>query len=243
MPTSPAPLLLIPGLLCDDATWQPQCEALAGTATCVVARHGLANSITQMARQALAAMPAGRFAVAGHSMGGRVALELTRLAPERVSHLALLDTGYQPLADGAAGEAERAQRHELLAIARTQGMRAMGERWASGMVHPDRLGTPLFEQVLRMIERATPETFAAQIEALLGRPDATPQLAGIRVPTLVLCGREDAWSPPARHEALHALIPLSRLVVIPDCGHMSTMEQPEAVSTALRALLENPDKE
>ena len=234
---SAPPLLLIPGLLCDAATWQPQVEALGGVADCVIARHGLADSITAMAHQALAAMPPGPFAVAGHSMGGRVALEIMRMAPARVTRLALLDTGYQALADGPPGQAERAQRQALLEMARTQGMRAMGTRWARGMVHADRLAGPLFEEILQMIERATPEVFAAQIEALLARPDTTALLPAIRVPTLLLCGREDAWSPLARHEAMQALIPGATLAVIEHCGHMSTMEQPEAVSDALTAWL------
>ncbi|MBN9410706.1 MAG: alpha/beta hydrolase [Burkholderiales bacterium] len=227
----PTPLLLIPGLLCDDVVWQPQIAALAGIADCTVARNGATDSITRMAEQALALMPPGPFAVAGHSMGGRVALEIVRLAPERVSRLALLDTGYQAIAPGLPGQGERNGRMQLLEVARTQGMRAMGERWARGMVHPDVVGTPLFEAVLDMLERATPDLFEAQIHALLGRPDATPLLPHIRVPTLVLCGREDGWSPLARHETMRDLIgDVARLAVVEHCGHMSTMEQPGVVS-------------
>jgi pimeloyl-ACP methyl ester carboxylesterase len=108
----------------------------------------------------------------------------------------------------------------------------MAREWAQGMVHPSRLGTPLFEAVLDMFERSSVEAFAAQIEALLARRDAGPLLPRIGVPTLLLCGREDGWSPPARHEYMHAHIPGSRLLVYE--GHMSTMEQPEAVNAALR---------
>jgi len=183
----------------------------------------------------LAEAPTERFSVAGHSMGGRVALELMRLAPLRVERLALLDTGTHPLPAGEAGARERAGRMALLELARTQGMRAMGRQWARGMVHPSRLDTPLFESILDMIERSNPDQFAAQINALLTRPDAASLLPTIQCPTLVLCGREDAWSPPAQHEAMQAAIPNASLNIIEHCGHMCTMEQPQALNDALAA--------
>lgn len=230
-------LLLVPGLLCDDAVWEPQHAAISAVAEVVVARHGSADSLGEMARRALDNAPA-RFALAGHSMGGRVALEILALAPERVTRLALLDTGYEGLAPGADGERERAGRLRLLDIARAQGMRAMGADWARGMVHPDRLGdAALMDAILDMIARATPEIFAAQIRALLARPDRTALLERIDVPTLVLCGHDDAWSPLDRHRALAERIPRSVLVDIPASGHMCTMERPEEVSAALLAWL------
>jgi pimeloyl-ACP methyl ester carboxylesterase len=177
-------------------------------------------------------------------MGGRVALEVLRLAPERVERLALLDTGFQPIASGADGERERSQRFALLAQARTHGMRAMGEQWAAGMVHPARLENRLrgevFEQVLEMIERSTPAVFAAQINALLARPDATPVLVGIAVPTLLLCGRQDAWSPLARHVEMAELIPNARLAVVEESGHMAPMERPAEVTRHLAGWLNAP---
>ncbi|MBL0420091.1 alpha/beta hydrolase [Ramlibacter sp. AW1] len=229
-------LVMLPGLLCDDAVWAPQQQALAG-APCFIPDYGLASSITQMARLVLEQAPAERFALAGHSMGGRVALEMARLAPARIQRIALLDTGYEARQPGDAGDAEQRKRLALLEIARTRGMREMAREWAVGMVHPDRLDTPVFEAVLDMVARKTPEVFAAQIEALLHRPDATPVLQGLRCPTLLACGRQDAWSPLQRHEEMQALVPGSRLVVIENSGHMSTMEQPEAVSAALREWL------
>jgi pimeloyl-ACP methyl ester carboxylesterase len=225
-------VLLLPGLMCDAAVWTAQCEALS-FADCVVPSYGELSSITGMARHVLEIAPAQRFSLAGHSMGGRVALEVVRLAPERVERLALLDTGMDPLAEGSAGEQERAKRMALLQLARKQGMREMGRVWARGMVHPSRLDSPLFEQILDMIERQTPAIFEAQIKALLGRPDAREVLRGLRCHTLLACGRDDAWSPLSRHEQMHAMVPASRLVVIEDSGHMSTMEQPHAVSRAL----------
>lgn len=233
-------LMLLPGLNCDAAVWAPQVAALKSQANCLIPAWGLRDSLTAMAEQVLAEAPSERFAVAGHSMGGRVALEVLRLAPQRVERLALLSTGTHPLAAGEAGEKEKAGRMALLKIAQAQGMRAMAKEWAKGMVHPDRLGTPLFEQVLDMFERGSAAQYAAQIKALLNRPDAAPLLPTIQCPTLVLTGREDGWSGPAQHEAMAAAIPGAQLVIVEHSGHMCTLEQPQAVSAALAAWLQRP---
>lgn len=224
-------LMLLPGLMCDAAVWAHQVAALP--ARSVVPAWGLRDSLSDMALQVLQEAPTECFALAGHSMGGRVALEVMRLAPQRVERLALLDTGTHPLAPGEAGEKERAGRMSLLTLARSRGMRALGEQWARGMVHPDQLDTPLFESVLDMLERSNPDQFSAQIKALLARPDAAPLLTGIECPTLVLCGRDDAWSPPPQHQAMHAAIAGSSLCLVDHCGHMSTMERPAEVSAAM----------
>jgi pimeloyl-ACP methyl ester carboxylesterase len=230
-------LLLLPGLLCDDAVWRDQIASLSDY-RCRVPDYGLANSIEAMAAAVLEEAPP-QFALAGHSMGGRVALEVYRQAPERVSQLILLDTGYAARAAGEAGENEKSGRLALLQRAREAGMRAMGQTWLAGMVHPSRLDdTGLVNDILAMIERKTPEIFAAQIEALLHRPDATPLLRSISCPTLLLCGREDSWSPLSRHEEMAHLIPGSRLEVIESSGHMSTMERPQAVTRAIHDWLE-----
>ena len=228
-------LLLLPGLLCDDTVWTHQRSALSAIADTVVPDYRSLDSISAMAEKVLCEAPAQTFALAGHSMGGRVALEVVRKAPSRVTRLALLDTGFEPLASGDAGAQERIKRMQLLDIAKTQGMRAMGQQWAPGMVHPDRVSTPVFEDILAMIERRTPAEFEAQINALLGRPDAGPVLSSLACPTLLLCGRQDAWSPYARHKVMHHMIPVpwSSLSAVEDCGHMSTMERPDTVSALL----------
>lgn len=227
-------VVMLPGLLCDEAVWQEQVKALA-FANCIVPSFGELSSIVDMARHVLRSVPEPRFSLVGHSMGGRVALEIARLAPERLDRIALLDSGMDPIASGDSGRREREQRASLLSLAGRHGMRRMGLQWARGMVHPSRLDSPLFEDILRMIERQTPAIFAAQIEALLGRPDARAVLTSLVCPTLIACGRQDGWSPLSRHEQMHALCPHSELVVIEDSGHMSTMEQPAAVSKALAA--------
>ena len=229
------PIVFLPGLVCDAAVWAPQLAALGRTAT--VVHYGCANTLAGMARIALAAAPPGRFALAGHSMGGRVAFEMLRLASERIERVALLDTGCAPLPAGEAGERERVFRMGLLATARRDGMRVMAAEWARGMVHASRIGGPVFEAVLEMFERRDAETFEAQLQALLARPDATPLLPTIGCPALLLTGAQDDWSPPAAHRAMHESVPGSRLVVVPDCGHMSTIEAPAAVNSALAAWL------
>jgi pimeloyl-ACP methyl ester carboxylesterase len=229
-------LMLLPGLMCDATVWAAQVQALP--ARCIVPVWGLRDSLTAMAQQVLDEAPTERFSVAGHSMGGRVALELMRLAPQRIERLALLDTGTHPLSAGEAGEKERAGRMALLQIAQAQGMRAMGSQWARAMVHPSLLDTPLFESILDMLERSSPAQFAAQIKALLTRRDAALQLSTIACPTLVLCGREDNWSPPAQHEVMQAAIAGASLHIIEHCGHMCTMEQPLVLNAALDTWLE-----
>jgi pimeloyl-ACP methyl ester carboxylesterase len=231
-------LLLLPGLVCDRAVWDSQIGALSSRHECLVADYGAADSITAMAQAALSVAPEV-FSVAGHSMGGRVALEIVRAAPQRVIRLALLDTGYQACAGGMVGAEETRQRQRLLDIATTEGMRAMGREWVRGMVHPERLqDAELIGRILDMIERKTPAIFAAQIRALLGRPSAEGLLGAIARPTLIACGREDAWSPLARHQEMAARIAGASLAVIERAGHMSTMEQPAAVSAALARWLE-----
>ena len=227
------PVLLLPGLVCDAGVWAHACQALSARTEVRIADHGHLDSLGAMAEKVLREAPA-RFALAGHSMGGRVALEVMRRAPQRVAALALLDTGISKLAPGDAGEREAAGRYELLEIAKSQGMAKMATRWVQGMVWEARLSDEaLIASVVEMMARSNADIFAAQIRALLARPDAAPLLAGIRCPTLVLCGENDSWAPADRHRDMAARIPDARLILVPECGHMSTMERPEAITQAL----------
>ena len=231
-------LVLVPGLLCDAMVWADQARGLSDLAEIHVAENGPHESIGAMADAIVAEAPE-RFAIAGHSMGGRVALEVIRRVPERVTGLALLDTGYEPLAGAEQGEKEAETRRRMVQKAHELGMRALGIAWVQGMVLSSRLtDRTLVPPIIEMIERRSAEYYAAQTRALLSRPDATDVLAGIRCPTLVLCGREDGWSPLERHRRLASLIPGSRLAVIEHCGHMSTMERPAAVTAELRRWFE-----
>lgn len=225
-------LRLLPGLLCDDAVWDAQRRALVGEADIFVPRFLDLDSLPAMAERVLAET-SGPIWVAGHSMGGRVALEVWRRAPERVAGLALLDTGVHP-----AEPDEARGRLDLVERARAEGMDAVVQAWLPPMVHPSRHGeAAVMEPMAQMIRRATPDQFAMQQHALLTRPDASGYLAGIRCPTAVIVGRQDLWSPLAQHEAMAAAIPGATLTVIEDCGHMSPVERPDEVTAALRAWL------
>lgn len=233
-------LLLVPGLMCDATVWEPVMPALQARARCTVVALADVDDLAHMARHLLAAAPA-RFALAGHSMGARVALEVLRQAPQRVSRIALLDTGYQARADGAAGEQEVRKRQTLLDMARVQGVRTMATTWVQGMVHPQRLlDDALIERIVAMFERRMADTFARQIHALLHRPDAAAVLQAINVPALVLCGRQDSWAPVHQHQQIHRLIASAVLAVVEDAGHMAPMERPESVAGHLLRWMDAP---
>ena len=234
----PTHLLLLPGLMCDAAFWQPLQQGLPDV-VCQVVDYGEADSLRAMAEAALAVAPA-RFALAGHSMGGRVALEIVRMAPSRVQQLILMDTGYLPRADGPAGDAERAGRMALIKLANDSGVRAMCEEWVKGMVHPDRLtDVALIEAIVAMFTRKDAGRFARQQNALLTRPDASGVLAGLGMPCLMLCGRQDNWATVAQHAAMQALAPGAQLSVIEDAGHMVLMERPGPTTDAVYKFLES----
>lgn len=234
-------VILVPGLLCDEWLWHFQVEALADIAEVLVANHGEVDSLGALAEAIIAEAPA-RFAIAGHSMGGRVALEVARRVPERLLGFSILDTGYEALAPGEAGEREVAGRRSMLALARRSGMRAMARNWLQGMVYPPRLTeADLIEPIVEMFARRTPDLYALQIQALLARPDAKIVFARIRCPSLVLCGSDDTWAPPARHELMANMLrhSASTFGVIPNCGHMSPLERPRAVNDAFRSWIES----
>jgi pimeloyl-ACP methyl ester carboxylesterase len=212
-------------LLCDELIWRAQTGALGEFADVIIPDFRNIDSIGEMAEAALGQAPA-KFSVAGHSMGARAALEMVRRAADRIERLALLDTGVHP-----RGPAEEGKRGALVDLARREGMAAMAAQWLPPMLHPAHLSLlgPLAEMVLR----STPDSFAAQQRALLERPNARAVLPMIQSPTLVLCGREDQWSPVSQHEEIAAAIPGARLAIIEECGHMAPVEQPAEVTKAL----------
>ncbi len=226
------PIVFLPGLLCDASVFAHQVAALRPHADVVVADVSRQDSLQDMARAALA-LRDGPVVAVGHSMGARAALEMVRLAPERVVRLALLDTSVHPRREG-----EEANRQVLVDLADRDGMAALAERWLPPMVHEGRTADPaLMEPLKAMVTRASPDQHRRQIRALLDRPDTRPLLPSIVCPTLVMVGRQDRWSPLAQHEEIAALIPDATLVVIEDSGHMAPVEQPEAVTRALLAWL------
>ena len=227
------PLLLLPGLLCDGALWRAQIAGLADVAEAAVADLTRDETMTALARRALAEAPPGRFALAGLSMGGYCALEIVRQAPERVERLALLDTS----ARGETPEAS-ARRRGLIELAEKGEFKGVTPRLLPLFLHPDRLkDAKLVADVAAMAARVGKDAFIRQQKAIMSRSDSLATLANIRCPTLVLCGRQDALTPLALSEEIAAGIPGSRLDVVENCGHLSTMERPEAVTAELRQWL------
>jgi len=227
-----SPLVLLPGLMCDARVWAAQLAAFADHAPWSPGGYGQGETITAMAEAALGAAPP-RMSLVGHSMGARVALEMVRLAPERIERLALLDTGIHP-----PGPGEREKRYALLQLGRDHGVEALVDQWLPPMVHPDRRADPEFLRPMRtMCVEAGIETYERQIKALLARPDAAAVLDRIKAPTLVGVGRQDEWSPVAQHEQIVARIVGARLTIFENSGHMSPVEAPDQVNHALRQWL------
>ncbi|MFD1254425.1 Putative non-heme bromoperoxidase BpoC [Devosia equisanguinis] len=222
------PLLLIPGLRCDSYLYAPLIGRIdAGTAA-MVADVSRDDSIAAMASRVLAAAPP-RFALAGLSMGGYVVLEIMRQAPDRVTHLALLDTNARPDSD----ERKVARRAEMALVA--AGKSALVSRMGlPGLLAPRHLDTPIAEAVHEMTMRVTPETYYRQQTAIMGRIDSRPFLKDIAVPTLVGVGAEDQLIPLPLSQEMAAAIPGAELVVFPDAGHIPTIENPAAVASAVR---------
>ena len=231
-------LILVPGLMCDDTSWGPVLPALSARMPCHVVSHGNADSLVAMAQQILDNAPA-QFNLAGHSMGGRVAFEVLRLAPERVLRLGLLGTGFLPKEAGAAGEEEVKKRQALLDIARNQGVRQMALTWVQNMVAPSRLNdVALIEDIVQMFERKSEDIFQSQIKALLERPDASDVLTQVQIPTLVMAGEFDAWASPHQHQQIADLVPARPTIeVVVGAGHMMMMEKPEAVTASFLSWL------
>ena len=222
-------LYLLSGLLCDEVVWRAQIDALQDLADVHALDFQAYQNITALAERVLAEAPE-RFALAGHSMGARVALEVYRLAPERVDRIALLDTGTHPVREG-----EAASRQVLIDLAREQGMAALAQRWLAPMMHPEHVDdAEIMRPLLEMVERMSVDTLIGQIKALLERPDAAKQLQTIRCPALIGVGREDAWSTLEQHQAMALQVPHARLVIFERSGHMAPFEAPEAVNAALR---------
>ena len=230
-------LVFLPGLICDARTYEAQAEAFVGSL--VVDSYGMADSLKDMAQLALAqadARGAEQIDLFGHSMGGRVALEVIRLAPERVRRLALVSTGIHPL-----GADEPAKRAALKQIGHDNGFEALVDHWLPPMVaEANRARTDLYEPMRAMCLSAGQERFDAQIAALVGRSDVDDLLNRIACPTLVMTGELDQWAPPEQHARIAARLADSRLVIIPGAGHMLPVEAPAEVNDAIAGWLSMP---
>ena len=228
----PLPVVLVPGLNCSARLYAAQIPVLWQAGPVTVADHRWDDRMAAIAGRILAAAPP-RFALAGLSMGGYIAFEILRQAPERVARLALLDTAAR-----ADTPEQTARRDALMARARTGEFMAINDVLWPLLVHADRHGDAALRAVVDDMARDTgPEAFVRQQLAIRARPDSRPGLAAIRCPTLVLVGDADQLTPPALAGEMAAGIAGARLVTVPACGHLSTLERPDAVNAALAAWL------
>ncbi|WP_326535796.1 alpha/beta fold hydrolase [Pseudorhodoferax sp.] len=228
MPISTTPLVLVPGLLCDALLWAPQIEGLAGIADAWVPAPTQHATVDELARAALADCPFEQFALAGLSMGGYIAMAMQRLAPQRVTRLALLDTN--AVADAPAASAAR---RELVARSQAEGLGVVADTLLPRLVWPQAPRHAALQAVVRsMAHNVGVAAFARQQQAIIGRPDARAALRAVACPLLVACGAQDILTPPALHEEMASLVPGAQLVLFPDCGHLSPLEQPALVTQA-----------
>ncbi|HEY1701745.1 MAG TPA: alpha/beta hydrolase [Trebonia sp.] len=226
--TDQVPIVLIPGLLCTSRLYAQQLPSLWQSGPVMVANHQHADSMAAIAGQILAAAPP-RFALAGLSMGGYLAFEIMRQAPDRVSRLALLDTSARP----DVPEKTRT-RHEQVALARDGRLGEVVDTLYQGWAGPERRDDSALRQVVRQMAADTgPEAFARQQAAIMNRPDSRPGLGAIGCPVLVAVGADDQVTTPEHAQEIADGIRGSRLVVIPGSGHLSTLEQPDAVTKTL----------
>jgi pimeloyl-ACP methyl ester carboxylesterase len=226
-------LLFLPGLACDARIYAPQLAAFPDSRA--IDGYGMADTLREMAGIALDQAPAS-FDLFGHSMGGRIALEVYRLEPARVRRLALVSTGVHSLREG-----EPAKRRALQQVGWDRGFEKLIDQWLPPMVaEANRANPEIYEPLRQMNLSAGQAVFDAQIYALVNRPDVTGLLPRIACPTLVMTGELDGWSPPAQHEAIAAAIPDSELVIVPGAGHMIQLEAPDAVNTAIARWLQRP---
>jgi pimeloyl-ACP methyl ester carboxylesterase len=225
-------LVLLSGLLCDETFWTDIPQRLAGVAEIQVVSFRGFSSIPAMAQHVLDIAPE-QFAVAGHSMGGRVALEIMRTAPRRITGLALLNTGVHAVRDG-----EPQSRGRLLRVAYEHGMPALAAEWLPPMLGSDAArAAELMPRLRAMIQSFTAEAYAGQVSAMLNRPEVLSVLPSIAVPTLLLSGSDDTWSPVSQQQSIRRRIPHATLFEIHGAGHMAPVERPDSVTIALREWL------
>ena len=228
-------LILLPGMLLDAELFAHQTEHLRDVAEVRVGDITTAASVGGMARSVLEDAPE-RFALAGLSLGGIVAFEILRRAPERVERLALLDTNARPPTEGQLESWRR-----FAAMTEEGRFDEITERhMMPTFVHPDRLeDAAITGAIRRMAGRVGPEAFLRQLQAQEGRPDSRGRLGEISCPTFVAGGRQDALCSVEMHEEISAAIPGSSLVMIEECGHLSSMERPQAITALLRYWLQD----
>jgi len=229
-------VVLVPGLLCTRDLFRDQIDHLAPRAEVVLGDHSRHETVAEIAASILAGAPP-RFSLAGLSMGGYIAMEMMMMAPDRIERLALLDTQARPDTPEVV-----ARRLKLNEMARSGQLCAVSRDILLKLyIHPDRLTDEgLVRRVIAMAEETGPEAFLRQQAAILSRPDRRPDLGTITCPSLVIVGDVDALTPPECAREIAAAIPGARLEIIRHCGHLTTMECPDAVNALLDDWLDMP---
>ncbi|WP_375255704.1 alpha/beta fold hydrolase [Yoonia sp.] len=222
------PLVLLPGMMCDARLFGPQIDAFSHERGVMVAPQNDHDTVQALATDVLAHAPP-KFALAGLSMGGIVAMEVFRQAPDRVTRLALLDTNPKAEAPAVA-----ANREPQIAKVRDGQLRAvMRDEMKPNYLTDGPNKGRILDLCMAMAETLGPDVFVRQSRALQTRPDQQQTLRAVKVPTLILCGEDDSLCPLHRHELMHVLIPHSTLTVIRNAGHLPTLEQPDTTNEAL----------
>jgi pimeloyl-ACP methyl ester carboxylesterase len=228
----PLPIVLVPGLLCTPRLYREQIEALWRFGPVLVADHTRDDSMAGIARRILSQAPP-RFGLVGLSMGGYASFEVMRQAPERVEKLALLNTNARP----DLPEQVEARKNQI-GMAQSGGFEKIAGLLFPRFVAASRHGDRALEAIVRgMAAETGAAAFVRQQLAIMHRVDSRPSMAAIRCPTLVVSGEHDALMPPDRAAEVVAGIANARQLVVPDCGHLSTLERPEAVTRALTEFL------
>ena len=218
-------VVLVPGLLCNRDLFRDQIAHLAPRAEVMVGDHTRHATMAEIAASILAVAPP-RFSLAGLSMGGYIAMEMTMMAPDRIERLALLDTKAEP--DTPEIIARRLQLNEMAKGGRFSAVTS--EVLLKLLIHPDRLtDTKMVQRIIDMAEDIGANAFLRQQAAILSRPDHRADLRAIACPTLVIVGDGDALTPPDSAREVADAIPAARLEIIPHCGHLTTMECPDIV--------------
>ena len=223
------PIVFVPGLLRHAARlYERQVPVIWNRGSVMLADHTRDDTGSAIAARILQEAPP-RFALAGLSMGGYIALEIVRQAPGRVARLALLDTNSRP---DTPEQSER--RARLIDMTERGQFSGIAELMIPAFLHKAHQQDPELRRIIKLMADETgPQAFVRQQRAIMGRPDSRSLLPAIRCPALVLVGEGDQLTPPALSQEIAAGIPGSRLVTVPDCGHLSTLEQPDLVNAAL----------
>jgi pimeloyl-ACP methyl ester carboxylesterase len=230
MNKSKIPLVLLPGSLCDQTMWSAQIAALDDIASCQVVLWGHSASVITAAENTLASVPNKRFALAGFSLGGFVALEMVRHAPDRILGLALLDTSGRP------DKPENKSRRLANIDAFLNGSREVIDCFAD-LTFGSSTSSLVKAAISSTMHSNAEALYVLQQTAMMARPDARVNLAKITCPTLVLCGAEDGATPPELHREIASAIRHASYTEIPGVGHMTTLEAPDAVNKAMRSWL------